>query len=135
MSVDPVTGQMGPERSLAAASKPPMVELRGVDKTFTSRAGTTTALEGIDLRVGAGEFVSLIGPSGCGKSTLLRVVGDLLPATAGSVTVNGKPARQARLERDYGMVFQAPVLLDWRTVEANVRLPGTGSARCSSWST
>jgi NitT/TauT family transport system ATP-binding protein len=100
-----------------------MVQLRGVDKTFTSRAGTTTALEGIDLSVGTGEFVSLIGPSGCGKSTLLRLVGDLLPATAGSVTVNGKPARQARLERDYGMVFQAPVLLDWRTVEANVRLP------------
>jgi NitT/TauT family transport system ATP-binding protein len=100
-----------------------MVELEGVDKTFTSRAGTTSALEGIDLSVGTGEFVSLIGPSGCGKSTLLRVVGDLLPATAGVVRVNGKPARQARVERDYGMVFQAPVLLDWRTVEGNVRLP------------
>src|SRR4029079_14779896 len=100
-----------------------MVELMGVDKTFSSRAGTTTALQAIDLAVTAGEFVSLIGPSGCGKSTLLRVVGDLLPASAGSVVINGKPARQARMERDYGRVFQAPVLLDWRTVEGNVRLP------------
>ncbi len=67
--------------------------------------------------------MSLIGPSGCGKSTLLRVVGDLIAATSGTVEVNGKSASQARLDRDYGMVFQAPVLFDWRTVEANVRLP------------
>ena len=70
-----------------------------------------------------GEFISLIGPSGCGKSTLLRVIGDLVAPTAGSVTVNGKPAARARLDRDYGMVFQAPVLFDWRTVEDNVKLP------------
>jgi NitT/TauT family transport system ATP-binding protein len=67
--------------------------------------------------------VSLIGPSGCGKSTLLRLIGDLTDASAGSVEVNGKPARKARLDRDYGMVFQSPVLFDWRTVEENVRLP------------
>ena len=67
--------------------------------------------------------MSLIGPSGCGKSTLLRIVGDLIAPTGGVVEVNGKPAHQARLERDYGMVFQAPVLFDWRTVEGNVRLP------------
>ena len=83
----------------------------------------TTALEGIDLTIGRGEFVSLIGPSGCGKSTLLRLIGDLIAPTAGTVTVNGKPADQARLDRDYGMVFQAPVLFDWRTVEGNVELP------------
>src|SRR5205814_6144773 len=70
-----------------------------------------------------GDFVSLIGPSGCGKSTLLRLIGDLTTATAGDVRVNGKPARQARLDRDYGMVFQAPVLMDWRTVQRNVQLP------------
>src|SRR5438876_1209571 len=84
---------------------------------------TVEALRDIDLVVRQGEFVSLIGPSGCGKSTLLRVVGDLVSPTAGTVTVNDKPARRARLDRDYGMVFQAPVLFDWRTVEANVRLP------------
>jgi NitT/TauT family transport system ATP-binding protein len=81
------------------------------------------ALRDIDLSVQRGEFVSLIGPSGCGKSTLLRIVGDLVPASDGNATVNGKPARQARLDRDYGIVFQAPVLFDWRTVQKNVELP------------
>ncbi len=101
-----------------------VVRIAGVDKTFV-RDGVigTTALSGIDLDVVLGEFVSLIGPSGCGKSTLLRVIGDLIAPTAGSVTVNGKPAAQARRDRDYGMVFQAPVLFDWRTVEDNVKLP------------
>ena len=83
----------------------------------------TRALEGIDLEIARGEFVSLIGPSGCGKSTLLRIIGDLIAPTAGEVLVNGKTAAQARRDRDYGMVFQAPVLFDWRTVEDNVKLP------------
>jgi NitT/TauT family transport system ATP-binding protein len=100
------------------------VRLRAVEKTFQVHGGgRTIALEGIDLEIGAGEFVSLIGPSGCGKSTLLRIIGDLVEPTAGTAEVKGKTAHQARLDRDYGMVFQAPVLFDWRTVEANVRLP------------
>ncbi len=110
------------------------VRLSGVDKVFEVRGGEgrTVALQDINLEIAAGEFVSLIGPSGCGKSTLLRIVGDLIRPSAGSVTVNDKTAEQARRDRDYGMVFQAPVLFDWRTVEANVRLPlevmGTPSA-------
>jgi NitT/TauT family transport system ATP-binding protein len=101
-----------------------VVRLAGVAKTFGAQGGQgTTALDGIDLTIRRGEFVSLIGPSGCGKSTLLRLVGDLTAPTGGTITVNGKPAHQARLDRDYGMVFQAPVLFDWRTVEDNVRLP------------
>jgi NitT/TauT family transport system ATP-binding protein len=101
-----------------------VVRLSGVDKTF-SRGGqaVTTALSGIDLEIRRGEFVSLIGPSGCGKSTLLRVIGDLVAPTRGEVIVNGKPAERARRDRDYGMVFQAPVLFEWRTVEDNVKLP------------
>ncbi len=91
---------------------------------FATRDGArTVALQGIDLDIAPGEFVSLIGPSGCGKSTLLRIIGDLVQASAGEVTVNGKPAERARLDRDYGMVFQAPVLFDWRSVEDNVKLP------------
>jgi NitT/TauT family transport system ATP-binding protein len=100
-----------------------VVTVSGVGKTFETSGGRTTALEDINLSVGRGEFVSLIGPSGCGKSTLLRLIGDLTVPTVGSVTVNGKTARQARTDRDYGIVFQAPVLFDWRSVQANVALP------------
>src|SRR6266705_1611932 len=100
-----------------------VVRVRGVDKVFGAGADKTPALQKIDLEIPKGAFVSLIGPSGCGKSTLLRLIGDLTEPTAGSIRINGKPARQARLDRDYGMVFQAPVLFDWRTVEENVRLP------------
>jgi NitT/TauT family transport system ATP-binding protein len=98
-----------------------VVSVRGLSKVF-EKAGVT-ALEGIDLEVGKGDFVSLIGPSGCGKSTLLRIVGDIVEPSAGDITVNGKPARRARLDGDYGIVFQAPVLYDWRTVAKNIALP------------
>jgi NitT/TauT family transport system ATP-binding protein len=102
----------------------PVVRISGLDKQFGAGGQVvTTALSGIDLEIGRGEFVSLIGPSGCGKSTLLRLIGDLTAPTAGSVEVNGKPAHAARLGREYGMVFQAPVLFEWRSVEDNVKLP------------
>jgi NitT/TauT family transport system ATP-binding protein len=108
----------------SSAPRPAVVELRDVAKVFGSGTGVEVeALSGIDLAIQRGEFVSLIGPSGCGKSTLLRIIGDLTSATSGSVTVNGKPATRARADRDYGMVFQAPVLFDWRTVQKNVELP------------
>jgi NitT/TauT family transport system ATP-binding protein len=112
----------------------PVVQLSSVDKVFGSAgSAVTTALRAIDLEIGQGEFVSLIGPSGCGKSTLLRIIGDLVRPSAGTVEVNGKPADVARTDRDYGMVFQAPVLFDWRSVEDNVKLPlelmGYDSAR------
>jgi len=96
-----------------------VVEIGGVSKQF----GQTTALQGIELEIDEREFVSLIGPSGCGKSTLLRIIGDLIEPSAGTTVVNGKSARQARRDRDYGIVFQDPVLYDWRTVAKNVALP------------
>jgi NitT/TauT family transport system ATP-binding protein len=95
------------------------VSLSGVDKRF----GDVHALDGIDLEVGAGEFVSLIGPSGCGKSTLLRIVADLEQPTGGAVLVGGKSPQQARLDQDYGIAFQQAGLLEWRTVAENVELP------------
>jgi NitT/TauT family transport system ATP-binding protein len=104
-------------------SRAAVVRVSGVDKQFGTGQVATTALSGIDLEIGRGEFISLIGPSGCGKSTLLRLIGDLTGPTRGSVEVNGKPAHAARLGREYGMVFQAPVLFEWRTVEDNVKLP------------
>jgi NitT/TauT family transport system ATP-binding protein len=97
-----------------------VVSMRDVSKSF--RTGVT-ALQDIALDIEPGEFVSLIGPSGCGKSTLLRIIGDLIQPTAGSVVVNGKSAHQARLDHDYGIVFQDSVLYDWRTVARNVSLP------------
>ena len=115
-------------------SRQPVVELHGVDKVFGGGdQPATTALQGIDLAIRAGEFLSLIGPSGCGKSTLLRIIGDLTAPSRGTVVVNGKPADRARRDRDYGMVFQAPVLFEWRSVEDNVKLPleiqGASSAK------
>jgi NitT/TauT family transport system ATP-binding protein len=98
-----------------------VVSIRNVTKTFPR--GRVTAVQDIDLDVARGEFISLIGPSGCGKSTLLRVIGDLVQPSAGDVLVNGKPARQARRDRDYGIVFQAAVLYDWRTIAKNIALP------------
>ena len=98
-----------------------VVSVSGLSKVF-AKAGVS-ALESIDLTVAKGDFVSLIGPSGCGKSTLLRIVGDIVEPTSGELVVNGKTARKARLDGDYGIVFQAPVLYDWRTVAKNIALP------------
>jgi NitT/TauT family transport system ATP-binding protein len=97
-----------------------VVSISGLTKSFDTGV---TALQDIDLDIRPREFVSLIGPSGCGKSTLLRIIGDLIKPTSGSVVVNGKPAHQARLDHDYGIVFQDAVLYDWRTVARNVSLP------------
>jgi len=101
-----------------------VVSIQKVNKTFGEGTNNQVhALDDIDLVIQPNEFVSLIGPSGCGKSTLLRVIGDLITPTSGKITINGKSAHQARLDRDYGMVFQAATLYDWRTVAKNVQLP------------
>ena len=101
-----------------------VVSIEGLSKIFgDGQANQTVALQDIDLTIRPGQFISLIGPSGCGKSTLLRLIGDLIQPSAGRLLVNGKAAHQARLDRDYGMVFQAPVLYDWRTVLKNVQFP------------
>ena len=102
----------------------PVVILDKVEKIFGEGASNQVhALKEINLQIEENEFISLIGPSGCGKSTLLRVVGDLIQPSSGVATVNGKSARQARLDQDYGIVFQAATLYDWRTVAKNVQLP------------
>ena len=101
-----------------------MVSIQEVNKIFNSGGRERViALQDINLEVGANEFVSLIGPSGCGKSTLLRLIADLLSPTSGRLLINGKPPNQARLDRDYGIVFQAATLYDWRSVSQNVQLP------------
>ena len=98
-----------------------LIDLDKVGMTYEAASGPVEALADISLKVGQGEFVSLVGPSGCGKSTLLRIVAGLRPATRGTVQVNGR-----KVERpipDIGMVFQAPILLKWRSILDNVLLP------------
>jgi len=87
------------------------------------RSNQVDALADIDLVVAPRDFVALIGPSGCGKSTLLRLIANLIEPTSGTVLVNGKSARQSRLDQDYGMAFQQSGLFEWRTVRKNIELP------------
>jgi NitT/TauT family transport system ATP-binding protein len=100
----------------------PLIRLEGVGKTFRGRSGPVPALVSIDLEVARGEFVAVIGPSGCGKSTLLRLVGGLVDADAGTVTVEDEAPLAARRAKQFGLVPQTPALLPWRSVRDNVRL-------------
>ncbi len=101
-----------------------VIEAERLHKVFNPDSeDRVEALSDINLTVRRGEFISLIGPSGCGKSTLLRLMGDLLPLHEGELHINGKVPRDARLDRDYGIVFQAATLYDWRSVSKNVQLP------------
>ncbi len=99
------------------------VDVRDVSLTFETADGKVNALANVQLQIAEGEFVSFIGPSGCGKTTLLRLIADLEQPTSGTLLVNGVTAGEARLERAYGYVFQAPALYPWRTIEKNVMLP------------
>lgn len=101
----------------------PIIEFERVSKIYQGGAGPVTALHDVTLRIAAGEFIALIGPSGCGKSTLMRLIGDLEQPSNGTVRIKAKTPDQARRDRDYGIVFQSPVLYDWRTIRKNVELP------------
>jgi NitT/TauT family transport system ATP-binding protein len=104
-------------------SAAPVISIERLGLVFQANDAPVQALSDINLTVGRGEFVSLIGPSGCGKTTLLRVIADLEQPTAGSITVNGVSPNEARANRAYGYVFQAPALYPWRTIARNVGLP------------
>ena len=94
------------------------IDIRGLRHTFTRGGLVTKALDGLDLAVRPGELVVVVGPSGCGKSTLLRIVAGLLPFSSGQVRVGGRDVKGP--QTDLGIVFQSPVLLDWRNVLENV---------------
>jgi NitT/TauT family transport system ATP-binding protein len=100
------------------AAAPALIRVAGLAKTFERRGATTHALDGIDLEIRKGEFLAIVGPSGCGKSTLLRIVAGLVPPSAGRVLVAGNAV--AGPVTELGIVFQSPVLLEWRTVLDNV---------------
>ena len=99
------------------------IVMKHISMVYGAGSAETAALSDVSLNIGKGEFISLLGPSGCGKTTLLRIVADLIHPTAGAVTVGGESPREARLKRRYGIVFQNPVLYDWRSVRRNIRLP------------
>jgi NitT/TauT family transport system ATP-binding protein len=105
------------------APHPVAICIDGVSKAFGNSERRTVALENVSLDLHLGEFVSIIGPSGCGKSTLLRLVSGLVEPSSGTIRVNEMEPVEARRKRKFGIVFQSPVLFDWRTVEQNVRLP------------
>jgi NitT/TauT family transport system ATP-binding protein len=100
-----------------------VVSAKNLGLTFKTRDGDVVALENVNLDIERGDFVSFIGPSGCGKTTFLRVMADLEQPTSGTITVNGTSPSDARLNRAYGYVFQAPALYPWRTIEKNIALP------------
>lgn len=104
-------------------SEQPVIKSNDLSLTFETSDGPVHALKDINLEISKGEFVSFIGPSGCGKTTFLRVMADLEAPTAGSITVNGVSAAEARSARAYGYVFQAAGLYPWRTIGGNIRLP------------
>ncbi|MFI6014580.1 ABC transporter ATP-binding protein [Streptomyces sp. NPDC051243] len=99
------------------------------DRTRDGQAIRFTALDGIDLEIGDGEFVVLVGPSGCGKSTLLELLGGLTQPTGGRILLDGEPVTGPGLDR--GIVFQQYALLPWRTAQGNVEfgLEATGAPR------
>jgi NitT/TauT family transport system ATP-binding protein len=99
------------------------IEISGLSLRFNTADGPVQALSDINLKVARGEFVSFIGPSGCGKTTLLRAVADLEAPTSGTIRVNSLSPHEARANRAYGYVFQAPALYPWRTVARNIALP------------
>ncbi|WP_339833205.1 ABC transporter ATP-binding protein [Paenibacillus sp. FSL R7-0272] len=120
--------------STRVTSEQQLIEVDHVSVIFGSGPQQVTALSDVTFHIAPNEFVSLLGPSGCGKSTLLRIVADLLQPTTGRVRIAGKEPKQARLQRQFGMVFQTPALFDWRTVRHNVELPiellGTRRKEC-----
>jgi NitT/TauT family transport system ATP-binding protein len=109
--------------SPVATSTALVVRAHGVSLTYQTADGEVEALSSVDLDIAEGDFVSFIGPSGCGKTTLLRVIADLEQPTAGTILINGVTPEKARLQRNYGYIFQAPALYPWRTIERNVMLP------------
>lgn len=100
------------------------IRLEGIGKDYLLDNGQTVpAVRGVDLTIGAGEFVALIGPSGCGKSTLLRMLAALEEPTYGQVTVDGRDPITLSKAHRLGVAFQDHALLPWLTVEANMALP------------
>ena len=99
---------------------PPYLHLQGLTKVYATRDGVVRALDRVSVSGARGAFISIVGPSGCGKSTLMMIAAGLMPASSGGVAIDGTPITGPRT--DIGIVFQSPVLLEWRTALGNVML-------------
>lgn len=101
------------------------IDIKSLSVKFPDKNGgePVEALRNINLEIEPGEFVSLVGPSGCGKTTLLRTIADLQQPTSGTISIGGLTPREVRLQQKFGIVFQNPVLYEWRTVRRNVCMP------------
>jgi len=117
--VDETGGDKGPAIRLARPSAA-TIDLQGVAKTYSSPTGDIHALDKVSVSIARGQFVSLLGPSGCGKSTLLRIVAGLDQPSGGVVLIGG--SRVTRPQTQLGIMFQSPVLLEWRDALGNVLL-------------
>jgi NitT/TauT family transport system ATP-binding protein len=134
----PLPPLLQPHRQSAAArdrfakiySRPVVLEVEGVTRTFTGESGPVRALERLSFQVHRRELLCVIGPSGCGKSTIGRIIAGLDEPSGGRVVVDGNEVRGPG--RDRGMVFQGYTLFPWRTVLENVmfglELAGMGKA-------
>ncbi len=111
---------MSPAAPAGAHADRPFLHLQGLSKVYATRDGPVRALDQISVSERRGEFLSILGPSGCGKSTLLMIAAGLMPPSSGVVAVDGTPVTRPRT--DIGIVFQSPVLLEWRTALGNVML-------------
>jgi NitT/TauT family transport system ATP-binding protein len=107
---------------MVPATSIPAILLQNVDVTFGGVV-PVKAVSGVDIQIKKRQFVSIVGRSGCGKSTLLRVIAGLIQPSAGTVSVMGTTANEARLYRNFGIVFQSNVMLPWLTAEENASLP------------
>jgi len=102
------------------AARDEVIGLDGVSLVYRSKHAEVHALDNVSLAATDREFVALLGPSGCGKSTLLKLIAGLIPASSGTIRVNGQPI--AGPTASIGIVFQSPLLMAWRTVLENVLL-------------
>ena len=115
-----IVPQTPAEQGTIGGNPPDLVVAENVSKVFRSKQKETVALQGVSLKLKQGEFLSLLGPSGCGKSTMLRLIAGLEPVSSGSITVQQTPVTKPIT--NLGIVFQDPVLLDWRSVLGNVMI-------------
>jgi NitT/TauT family transport system ATP-binding protein len=101
------------------------IKIKGLCVKFPDKNGgdDIQALTDVNLDIKQGEFISLLGPSGCGKTTLLRTIADLQKPSSGIISVKGSTPREVRMSQKYGIVFQSPVLYEWRTVRRNICMP------------